>query len=122
MIPLATTTVTVRGVRPQLEYDPDAEDYDGFKAPEPWNLTTGLRATITRPAFKREQSDADQIDVYALRTDPFEITRFDRIVDESDGTEYEVISAGPSKPVTFGLMHTVAYIRLVKGVDDRGDH
>lgn len=121
MIPIATTTVTVKGVRPQLPVDRDSEGYPDDSTPTPVALVTGLRATISKPAFKRHLGEIDQADVYALRTDPFDITRFDIVVDESDGTEYEVTQAGPSKPVSWGLMHTVAYIRAVKGQTSGGD-
>ncbi len=117
MIPIATTTVTVRGVRPQSAVDPGAEGYD--PQPTPVDLITGLRATISLPAFKR-QVPADQVDIYALRTDPFEITRHDTIIDEKTGQEYEVDSAGPSPNETFGLTHTVAYIKVVRGLKSGG--
>lgn len=121
MIPIATTTVTVKGVRPQQAIDRDSEGYPDDTTVAPSVLTTGLRATITKPAFKRHLGSIDQADIYALRTDPFDINRFDTVIDESDGTEYEVTYAGPSKPVQWGLVHTVAYIRAVKGQTSGGD-
>lgn len=119
-IPLATTTVTVKGRRPQVAIDPDAEGYDGPPVPAVV-LVTGLRASITLPSFKRQVATSDQVDVFALRTDPFAINRFDTIIDESDGTEYEVTYAGPSKVETWGLHHTVCYIRLTRGLSSEGD-
>ncbi len=117
MIPIHTTTVTVRGIRPQSAVDPGAEGYD--PQPTPVDLVTGLRATITLPAFKR-QVPADQVDLYALRTDPFEITRHDTIIDETTGVEYEVDSVGPSTPEMFGLAHTVGYIKITRGLKSGG--
>lgn len=114
-IPLATTTITVIGVRPQSALDPDGEGY-GDTTSTPSVLVTGLRACISRPAFRRQVGETDQEDVKALRCDPFEITRFDAIVDETTGEEYEVVSAGPSEPVQWGLQHTVAFIKISRGM------
>jgi hypothetical protein len=119
-IPLQTTTVTVMGRRPQAPVDPDLEGYE----PDPLpliTLVTGLRASITLPSSRRQVASTDQTDVYVLRTDPFEINRYDIVIDESDGVEYEVSSAVPSKPVSWGLQHTIAYITLSKGLSSGGD-
>jgi hypothetical protein len=116
MIPIQTTTVTVKGRRPQAAIDPDAEGYDSPPT-EPTTLITGLRATITLPSARRSAGEADEVDVYTLRTDPFDLNRYDTIIDESDGTEYEVSRAIPSKPVTWGLQHTVAYIYKTQGLN-----
>lgn len=114
-IPLATTTITVIGVRPQSAIDPDAEGY-GDPTPTPSVLVTGLRACISRPAFRRQVGETDQEDVKALRCDPFDITRFDTVVDETTGETYEVLSAGPSEPVQWGLQHTVAFLKIDRGI------
>lgn len=118
-VPLAATTITVKGTRPQSPVDPDAEGYDAAPA-EPATLYTGVRASITRPQGRRSGVD-DEVDSYTLSCDPIDLSRFDIIIDETDALEYEVHAVMPSTTVAFGLEHTKATIKLRKGlrsVDD----
>lgn len=120
-IPLATTTVTVKGKRPQSAVDPDADGYDA-PAPADTVLITEVPASITLPDGTRGK-DADAIDIYTLRIDPIEIglSQYDQIVDEQDGKEYEVVTAVESKPLAYGLHHIMATIRLVRGLNSKGE-
>lgn len=121
-IPIATTTITIKGRDPQEAVDPDAVGYDPAPDPLPV-LATGVRATISLPSFKRRTGQADQVDVYALRCDPVPNVTPDRyfvIIDETTGAEYEVDRIGPSLPEMFGLAHTVAYIKIVRGAVSGG--
>ena len=119
MIPINTTTISVKGRRPQVPIDPDADGYDPPPTP-PVILASGVRATISLPSFKRDAEQAGQIDQYALRCDPIEvgITRYDTIIDESTDVEYSVESVGPSLIEQFGLAHIVAYVKIVRGGSD----
>ena len=113
MIPINTTTITVKGNRPISE-DPDDNTPQS-------TLATGVRASITLPSFIRESADTSQVDMYALRCDPTDINRYDTVIDESNGDEYSVERVGPSKPIMFGLQHTMAYIKIRRGHTTRGD-
>lgn len=121
MIPLATTTITIKGKRPQSSVDPDAEGYDP-PAPEPEILATGIRAAIATPEGMRKYGDSDEQILYALRCDPVDIdlTRFDTIVDENTDVEYRVSSAQHSHVVAFGLDHIKARLYLEKGLTTQG--
>jgi hypothetical protein len=125
-VPLAATTITVKGRRPQSAVDPDAEGYDAAPA-DPATLHTGVRASITRPQGRRSGVD-DEVDSYTLSCDTVDdadaavtINRFDTIVDETDGVEYSVHAVMPSTTQAFGLEHIKATIKVTKGlrsVDD----
>lgn len=122
-IALATTTVTIKGKRPQPAIDPDAEGYDVVPPEEaPEVLATGVRACITLPQGTRTNVDADAVDVYAFKCDPVDadVTRFDTIVDESTGTEYQVSVAQRSLPQAFGLDHITGRVYLTKGLTTEG--
>lgn len=121
-IPISTTLITLKGVRPQLSIDPDADGYDG-SAPTPSVLASDVRATITLPKGQRS-NPTDEIDSYALRCDPIdgvELTQYDTVIDQTTGTEYRVLVANPSLPEDFGLAHWVATLThstgIVKGSD-----
>lgn len=121
-IPLATTTVTIKGKRPQSNIDPDAEGYDVVEPADPEILATGVRATITLPTGTRSVSDADELILYALRCDPIDVdvTRFDTVLDETTGIEYYVDSAQRSHPLAFGLNHITARLYLTRGLKAEG--
>lgn len=117
MIPLATTTITVRGVRPQSDRDPAAVGYDG-PGDAPVVLATGVRACISRPTGSRIKSNVDETSGYALRCDnmPDGLTRHDTVEDETTGVVYTVTKVEDSVNLTFGLQHTVATLRTDKGI------
>lgn len=122
MIPISTTTVTVHGVRPQSDVDPDADGYDAPADP-PTVLASGVRATLTLPQGKRS-NPTDEILSYKLRMDlveNFELTRYDSVTDDSTGTTYQVEEVALSLPEQFGLSHWVATLRLGKGIVDAED-
>lgn len=121
-ITIATTKVTIKGKRPQSSVDPDAEGYDASPLPDDDVLATGVRATITLPAGNRNNSDTDEVVSYALRCDPIDadVTRFDTVLDETTGIEYNVASAQVSHPTQFGLDHITARIYLTKGLQSGG--
>lgn len=124
MILIATTTVTIKGIRPQTEYDYDAEGYPGEgDPPDMVTLQTEWPASITLPSATRGNEGAlgaddtpVQVDTYAFRCNNTDIQRFDIVVDESDGTQYRVISITQSLPMLFGLEHTIGQLKKVKGV------
>ncbi len=122
MIPLATTTITVRGRRPQSDVDPDAEGYDPPEA-APTVLAAGVRACISKPESRRgsEGTDgADETDSYALRCDLFVggLTRHDTVTDDKTGVVYEVRKSAVSDTTIFGLQHIKAQLRLSEGLRD----
>lgn len=125
-IPIVTTHVTIKGIRPQTEYDYDAEGYPGEgDPPDMVTLVTEWPASITMPTATRGNEGAlgaddspIQVDTYAFRCDVTDIQRFDIVVDESNGTEYRVVSIIQSLPVLFGLEHMTGQLKLVKGAED----
>lgn len=121
-IPLATTTVTIKGVRPQSAVDPDADGYD-TPAAAPATLATEVRASITLPSGTRGSRNADEIDSYIMRMDniPDGLNQHDTVLDESTGIEYEVVSALPSLPEGYGLEHTKAKLQVVRGLNSGGE-
>lgn len=116
-IVLATTTITVMGTRPQIEVDPDAEGYDPPAEP-PAIIATGIRACITRPKGSRDTARSDEVEDYALKCDVFEggLTRYDTVIDESTGVEYDVRIAALSTATILGLNHMIATLRERKGL------
>lgn len=113
-IVIATTTVTIKGNRPQLDIDPDDEGLTVL----PEVLATGVRASITLPATARRVDNIDQVDEYAFRCDPVDVglTRFDTVIDESTNTEYEVRTVAESLPTLFGFEHITGRVRARKGL------
>lgn len=113
-IPIATTTITVKGNRPQLDIDPDDDTLD---VPQT-TLATGVRASITLPTSSRDVDNADESDEYALRCDVFTdgLTRYDTVIDESTGVSYEVRVSALSLPTMLGLRHVKATLRKRKGL------
>lgn len=116
-IPIATTTITIKGKRPQSAVDPDADGYDAPSS-SPTVLDTGVRASITNPSGNRYDKVNHSADNYTLRCDPVAVglTEFDTIVDESTGYEYKVLTAQNSWPEQFGMEHVKASIQITSGV------
>lgn len=116
MIPIATTTVSILGVRPQPDTDPDADGYDG-PDPDPDVLASNIRASITLPSGSRS-TPRDSVTQYAFRCDLFNdvLTRFDIVVDEATGIEYKVDNPVKSLPEMFDLSHWSAQLKLASGV------
>lgn len=122
MIPVATTTVTIHGTRPQSDVDPDAEGYDA-PTDTPTQLASGVRATITLPQGKRS-NPTDEILSYKMRMDlveGFELTRFDTVTDDSTGQTFHVEEVAKSLPEEFGLSHWVATLAQGRGIVDAED-
>jgi len=113
-IPLATTTITVMGNRPQRDVDPDD---DALAVPQV-TLATGVRASITLPNSERRVDNIDETDSYALRCDIFPegLTRYDTVIDESTGVSYEVRVSALSSTTMLGLEHVKATIRKREGL------
>ncbi len=116
MIALASTAITVKGVRPQSAVDPSGYDTQ----PPMVTLATGVRAAITQPARSRNAEGASEIDEYGLVCDLFDsgLTQYDHVIDEITGTEYEVRSASESVSTIFGLQHIKAILGISKGLTD----
>lgn len=122
-IPLATTTITVVGKRPQSGDDPDADGYD-TPAPEDFVLATAVRACISAPNSARkgssgaDSSATDETESYALRCDVFTdgLSRFDQVTDETTGVVYQVDTVMSSRPTQFGLDHIHATLKLQRGL------
>lgn len=115
-VPLATTSITLTGRRPQAAIDPDAEGYDGPALPLS-NLATDVPACISGPTNIRE-GDSER-EMWELRCDPIPgigINRFDIVTDETTGDVYEVDWVAESKVTMFGLDHIHARLFIHKGL------
>lgn len=116
---LATTTITVTGVRPQSGVDPDAAGYDGDPAPPaPEVLATDVRACISSPVSSRGVDQNAEIAEYALRCDLFSpgLSRYDTVTDDKTGESYEVRVVALSPTDLFGLQHVKATLRKNEGI------
>lgn len=122
-IPLATTHISVEGVRPQSPVDPDGAGY-GDTEPTPALLASNVRASITQPTSARKTGNVDEQDTYSLRCDlvpSVGLSRFDVVIDETTGTRYRVVSTQESIVTQFGLQHTKATLRLDAGLSGGND-
>lgn len=116
MIALATTTITVKGNRPQVAIDPSGYDV----VPPMDTLATGVRASITQPRETRNTNGVSEANDYTLVCDPVDVglSQYDHVIDEKTGVEYEVRSASKSVALVFGLNHVKAVLRESKGLID----
>lgn len=118
---LATTTITVSGVRPQSSIDPDAYGYDGDPAvPVPGVIAEDVRACISAPVSARDVDQNAEVTEYALRCDLFEggLTRYDTVTDDKTGVSYEVRVVALSVAEMFGMQHIKATLRKAEGVSN----
>jgi hypothetical protein len=111
-IPFETTRITVRGVRPVRDYDPDTSGYDEVDPPVKEEVASGVRASITQPKGQRDREE--ETDRWAFRCDVVDINRFDEIEDD-DGDIYEVVWVERSKYTGFGLDHMIGEVKRMKG-------
>lgn len=112
MIPLATTTITVRRRATDEETDP-------YDAPaEPAVVVSGVRARIGRPSLREQVAGGTQ-SVAGLHVwcDPFDgaLLASDQIVDDVTGDVYELDGPGFHQR-GFGLDHFEAPIKQIVGV------
>lgn len=112
-IPLPTTTITIKGKRPESSVDPDAEGYDAPATP-PGIVASGLNAAISAPSASRD--DALEVERWRLRVDPCDLRQFDTVIDDKTGVEYEVETVSPSNVDLFGLEHVQAVLKLQTGL------
>lgn len=120
-IPLATTTISITGVRPESPADPLSQGYpDTPDAPAAAVVASGVRACISQPGMAREVrqsgNDGMQTEVWALRCDPADLRIYDTVTDETTGVEYAVQSVVHSRPLLHSLDHTFAVLRVRKGL------
>lgn len=130
MIPFATTTVDVYGVRPESAVDPDGAGYPGGDPPPvPAKLNDEpIRATITRATGRGLTAASREghatMASYVLRMDPFDLLPWDDVVDLTTGERYPV--AEVSQSVTTGapwgnaLDHTIATLTAATGLPQTG--
>lgn len=119
-IPIAHTLITVRGLRPQMEYDPDGQGYDG-DLPIPNDLAVHVRASISQPSGKRR--DEQDESGWTLSCDPIDnigLSKYDIVIDETTGTAYEVVWVTESPNTSVGLNHIKARLRAARGLTSGG--
>lgn len=110
MIPIATTTIAVL----RVTADPTYDGFDSASA-TPATVASGVRAVIGEPSGSETvQGNASQEDVtYRLDADPVSLLDTDQVRDEVTGDTYDVVWARARGG--FGLSHTVAGLRQVRG-------
>lgn len=109
MIPLATTTISVR----RLAADPSRDPYD--PQPEPEVVASGIRAHIASPSGReRTAGGSQEVVEFRLTCDPTEFRHTDRVQDEQSGELYRVTWARQRHG--FGLDQVQAGLRQVRGV------
>lgn len=101
MIPLATTTITVRRPGAAEPYEPASYS----------TVATGIAAHISGPAGIEIGGQEDV--QHRLTADTVDLGHLDRITD-AEGQTYEVVWARPR--VGLGLDHTVAGLRQTEGI------
>ena len=112
-----TTTITVYGVRPVPDTDPDADGFDPTPLPRV-ALVEGLNASISGPVG----SDVEGMEreVWRLRCDPFELHRSDYVEDDTTGYLYEVTYVHQSEIATsWAMNHTIAELTREEGLPSR---
>lgn len=108
MIPLATTTITVR----RVPADDARDGYDSSSAAE--DVATGVRAHLAGPSGREERAGGSrQTSTARLLCDPVDLLHTDTVLDETTGTEWAV--TGVASHVGLGLDHTAADLQLVNG-------
>lgn len=120
MIPLATTTVTVR--RPDASTrsgDPYGADYpqgDGTLPNRQGEIVASSVRAVIAPGGASGTGFGGESEAvtFTLRCDPTDLSYLDTITDESTGQVYEVVWALTTAGVA-GLGHTVAGLRTLKG-------
>lgn len=117
-IPIAHTTITVWGLRPLEQYDPDAVGYD-YEPLVPNAIAQEIRASISMPSGKR--SGETEEDEWVLRCDLLPehlngLSRYDTVIDDRTGVEYEVTWVAESTNRSVGLEHIKAKLRIRKGL------
>ena len=102
MLPLATTTITVR--RPSVADDP----YDGAETVA--TVAAGVAAHISTPSGREQRQGGSQETVdFRLDCEPVDLRHGDRITDAASGETFEVVWAQPRTGL--GLDHVEAGLR-----------
>ena len=108
MIPLATTTVTVR----RVPADDTRDGYDPPPAAE--DVATGVRAHLSSPSGREDRAGGSrQTSAARLLCDPVDLRHTDTVIDDTTGAEWAV--TGVATHVGLGLDHVAADLQRVSG-------
>lgn len=115
MIPLHTTTITVRRLAgapvPASQSDPYEEPAQGYSV-----TAAGVRAVLSVPsAVTTRDGGSREETTWRLSCDLAEVAYLDRITDESTGEEYEVVWARERAGERGDLAHVEGVVRQVRG-------
>lgn len=114
MIPIHTTLITVYRTVVAADQDPTEVD-SGSRT----TVAEHVRAQISSPSGReRNIGGSQEIVEFSLSCDPVDLTNLDQVYDETTGEMYEVTWA--RQRTGFGLDHTRAGLRAVKGVTPAG--
>lgn len=108
MIPLATTTVTIK----RVPRDAARDGYD--TQPAKTTIATGVRAHIGGPSGSQNLAAGDRTVVrFAITTDPTDLQADDTVIDEQTDQEYRCAWARGRQGL--GLDHTTGALEQVNG-------
>lgn len=115
MIPVNTTTISVL----RVPVDPTADPTDPKPAPEV--IARGVRAHISTSRGSEEVSvgSSQEVVYFRMSCDPTDLTGQDQVRDEQTDEVYDVTWA--RQRIGFGLDHTQAGLKQVRGVVSAGD-
>lgn len=127
MIPIATTTITIRRPAAAVDdiQDPFGEGYDTpSDIPNQWStIATGVRAVINttdQGAASGRPGDTEEIQ-YRVVCDPTDMTYKDVVIDEPTGVLYSVISVIQT-PAVHGLGNTRASLQTLRGITTTSEY
>lgn len=120
-IPLQTTTIEIKGVRPESSADPEADGYGFATPPGATVVATNVRAVVSQPrgyrAFSSESGQPQaETDTWQLRADPCDLRKDDVVKDLTTNRIYHVETVVHSRITAYGLDHVHAQLFEVSGV------
>lgn len=108
MIPLNTTTITIK----RVASDGTVDGYD--TQPAATDIASGVRANIGAPSGSQNIIAGDRTKVtFRLDADPTDLQADDQVFDDTTGDEYRCVWARQRHGL--GLDHTVAALEQVEG-------
>lgn len=110
MLPLATTTISIKRPSVGTDIDPWVSGDDSADT----TVATGIGAHISTPSgFERAVGGSMENVTFHLNAEVCDLTNTDRVYDERSGLTYEVVWVEPRSGL--GLDHMTAELRKIVG-------
>lgn len=114
-LPIPTTKITVL----RRAHDPTADAFDDDTA-APVTVVTGHPAHFSGPSSTESAAGTSQTTKVTLLADPMDLRHIDLVIDEADGSQWEVRTAraivDPDRPPPENDSHVTADVVRVSGV------